>query len=175
MLSGFSHPRSRDVHGHNNADQFLTAAATGGGDTDYTNTISSRPGVRQVRRRPDTHRVARDVYRRRYGHGARCPYDFVRPQWTSDPRRTSSQADIRHALCQSERRFETTTCAQPQCTRRDALQMLAICGRPYPHMTSRALMSISTRYARRKSRSKKRNAGWTYHFPPSMATISISS
>ncbi|MCA9151643.1 MAG: DUF1552 domain-containing protein, partial [Planctomycetales bacterium] len=40
VLSGFSHPRSRNVHGHNNADQFLTAAATGGGDMDYHNTIS---------------------------------------------------------------------------------------------------------------------------------------
>lgn len=40
VLSGFSHPRSRDVHGHNNADQFLTAAATGGGDKPYENTIS---------------------------------------------------------------------------------------------------------------------------------------
>ena len=40
VLSGFSHPRSRDVHGHNNGDQFLTAAATGGGDTEYRNTIS---------------------------------------------------------------------------------------------------------------------------------------
>jgi len=40
VLSGFSHPSARDVHGHNNADQFLTAAATGGGDRDYTNTIS---------------------------------------------------------------------------------------------------------------------------------------
>ncbi|MCA9031794.1 MAG: DUF1552 domain-containing protein, partial [Planctomycetaceae bacterium] len=40
VLSGFSHPRGRSVHGHNNADQFLTAAATGGGDTDYNNTIS---------------------------------------------------------------------------------------------------------------------------------------
>lgn len=40
VLSGFSHPKSRDVHGHNNADQFLTAAATGGGDREYKNTIS---------------------------------------------------------------------------------------------------------------------------------------
>lgn len=40
VLSGFSHPAGRDVHGHNNADQFLTAAATGGGDMDYKNTIS---------------------------------------------------------------------------------------------------------------------------------------
>ncbi|PQO25283.1 hypothetical protein C5Y96_25610 [Blastopirellula marina] len=40
ILSGFSHPRSRDVHGHNNADQFLTAAPTGGGDREYANTIS---------------------------------------------------------------------------------------------------------------------------------------
>jgi hypothetical protein len=40
VLSGFSHPRSRNVHGHNNADQFLTAAATGGGDTEYQNAIS---------------------------------------------------------------------------------------------------------------------------------------
>ena len=40
VLSGFSHPKSRDVHGHNNADQFLTAAATGGGDKEYQNTIS---------------------------------------------------------------------------------------------------------------------------------------
>ncbi len=40
VLSGFSHPLSRDVHGHNNADQFLTAAPTGGGDREYANTIS---------------------------------------------------------------------------------------------------------------------------------------
>ncbi len=40
VLSGFSHPKARNVHGHNNADQFLTAAATGGGDTEYKNTIS---------------------------------------------------------------------------------------------------------------------------------------
>jgi hypothetical protein len=40
VLSGFSHPNSRNVHGHNNADQFLTAAATGGGDKPYENTIS---------------------------------------------------------------------------------------------------------------------------------------
>ncbi|MCU0707019.1 MAG: DUF1552 domain-containing protein [Pirellula sp.] len=40
VLSGFSHVASRNVHGHNNADQFLTAAATGDGDRDYTNSIS---------------------------------------------------------------------------------------------------------------------------------------
>ncbi|TWT94475.1 DUF1552 domain-containing protein [Stieleria varia] len=40
VLSGFSHPKSRSVHGHNNADQFLTAALTGGGDKEYVNTIS---------------------------------------------------------------------------------------------------------------------------------------
>ena len=40
ILSGFSHPPGRIVHGHNNADQFLTGAATGGGDMDYKNTTS---------------------------------------------------------------------------------------------------------------------------------------
>lgn len=40
VYSGFSHPAGRIVHGHNNADQFLTGAATGGGDMDYQNTIS---------------------------------------------------------------------------------------------------------------------------------------
>lgn len=40
VLSGFSHPKSRSVHGHNNADQFLTAALTGGGDKEYENSIS---------------------------------------------------------------------------------------------------------------------------------------
>jgi len=40
VLSGFSHPAGRSVHGHNNADQFLTGAATGGGDREYHNTIS---------------------------------------------------------------------------------------------------------------------------------------
>lgn len=39
VLSGLSHPKSRSVHGHNNADQFLTAALTGG-DKEYENTIS---------------------------------------------------------------------------------------------------------------------------------------
>ncbi len=40
ILSGFSHVASRNVHGHNNADQFLTGAATGQGDELYANTIS---------------------------------------------------------------------------------------------------------------------------------------
>ena len=40
VLSGFSHPHGRNVHGHNNADQFLTGASTGTGDTNYKNTIS---------------------------------------------------------------------------------------------------------------------------------------
>lgn len=40
VLSGLSHPPGRNVHGHNNADQFLTAAATGTGDMEYQNSIS---------------------------------------------------------------------------------------------------------------------------------------
>ncbi|MFA8018430.1 DUF1552 domain-containing protein [Bremerella cremea] len=40
VFSGFSHPQSRSVHGHNNADQFLTGAYIGGGDKEYKNTIS---------------------------------------------------------------------------------------------------------------------------------------
>ena len=40
VISGLSHSAGRDVHGHNNADQFLTGAATGSGDMDYQNTIS---------------------------------------------------------------------------------------------------------------------------------------
>lgn len=39
ILSGFSHPSSRKVHGHCNADQFLTAAATATSGP-YQNTIS---------------------------------------------------------------------------------------------------------------------------------------
>ncbi|MFG0289841.1 MAG: DUF1552 domain-containing protein [Rhodopirellula sp. JB044] len=39
VLSGFSHPDVRQVHGHSNADQFLTAAATGS-DGPYKNSIS---------------------------------------------------------------------------------------------------------------------------------------
>ena len=40
VLSGLSHSAGRNVHGHNNADQFLTAAATGSGDMAYQNSIS---------------------------------------------------------------------------------------------------------------------------------------
>lgn len=40
VLSGLSHPAGRNVHGHNNADQFLTSAATGTGDMEYQNSIS---------------------------------------------------------------------------------------------------------------------------------------
>lgn len=40
VLSGFSHPESRSVHGHNNADQFLTATAVKDSDGGYKNTIS---------------------------------------------------------------------------------------------------------------------------------------
>ena len=39
VLSGFSHPPVRKIHGHSNADQFLTAAATAY-DGPYKNTIS---------------------------------------------------------------------------------------------------------------------------------------
>lgn len=39
VLSGFSHPKSRSVHGHSNADQFLTAADTGSNGP-YENNIS---------------------------------------------------------------------------------------------------------------------------------------
>lgn len=39
VLSGLSHPASRNNHGHHNADQFLTGAAIGGGGN-YQNSIS---------------------------------------------------------------------------------------------------------------------------------------
>jgi hypothetical protein len=39
VLAGFSHPAVRNVHGHSNADQFLTGADTGGRG-DYKNSIS---------------------------------------------------------------------------------------------------------------------------------------
>ncbi|PQO38084.1 DUF1552 domain-containing protein [Blastopirellula marina] len=39
VLSGFSHPSARSIHGHSNADQFLTGAATGAAG-DYHNSIS---------------------------------------------------------------------------------------------------------------------------------------
>ena len=38
-LSGLSHPSARSIHGHSNADQFLTGAPTGPSG-DYTNSIS---------------------------------------------------------------------------------------------------------------------------------------
>ncbi|MSU50086.1 MAG: DUF1552 domain-containing protein, partial [Opitutus sp.] len=39
VLAGFSHPAARNIHGHSNADQFLTGAPTGGRG-DYKNSIS---------------------------------------------------------------------------------------------------------------------------------------
>lgn len=39
VLSGLSHPSARNIHGHSNADQFLTAAPTGPSG-DYRNSIS---------------------------------------------------------------------------------------------------------------------------------------
>lgn len=39
ILGGLSHPAARTIHGHSNADQFLTGAHTGG-DGDYENSIS---------------------------------------------------------------------------------------------------------------------------------------
>ena len=39
VFSGLSHPAVRNVHGHSNADQFLTGANTGSGG-DYANSIS---------------------------------------------------------------------------------------------------------------------------------------
>src|SRR4051812_40458824 len=39
IYSGLSHPAARSVHGHSNADQYLTGAPTGG-DGPYRNTVS---------------------------------------------------------------------------------------------------------------------------------------
>ena len=39
VFSGLSHPAVRGIHGHSNADQFLTGANTGG-DGDYRNSVS---------------------------------------------------------------------------------------------------------------------------------------
>lgn len=39
VLSGLSHPAARNIHGHSNADQFLTGAATGAAG-EYQNSIS---------------------------------------------------------------------------------------------------------------------------------------
>lgn len=39
VISGLSHPAARNIHGHSNADQFLTGAPTGGAG-DYQNSIS---------------------------------------------------------------------------------------------------------------------------------------
>ena len=39
VISGLSHPAARNIHGHSNADQFLTGAKTGGGG-EYSNSIS---------------------------------------------------------------------------------------------------------------------------------------
>lgn len=39
VLSGFSHPSARSIHGHSNADQFLTGAPTGASG-DYRNSVS---------------------------------------------------------------------------------------------------------------------------------------
>ncbi|MGI9474470.1 MAG: DUF1552 domain-containing protein [Rubripirellula sp.] len=39
VLGGLSHPAARSIHGHSNADQFLTGAPTGGSG-EYKNTIS---------------------------------------------------------------------------------------------------------------------------------------
>ncbi len=39
ILSGFSHPAARAIHGHSNADQFLTGGATGPSGT-YRNSVS---------------------------------------------------------------------------------------------------------------------------------------
>jgi hypothetical protein len=39
VLSGLSHPAARSIHGHSNADQFLTGAPTGGSG-EYKNSIS---------------------------------------------------------------------------------------------------------------------------------------
>ncbi len=39
VFSGLSHPPARSIHGHSNADQFLTGAATGGSG-DYKNSLS---------------------------------------------------------------------------------------------------------------------------------------
>jgi hypothetical protein len=35
VISGLSHPAARTIHGHSNADQFLTGAPTGGSDGNW--------------------------------------------------------------------------------------------------------------------------------------------
>ena len=45
VMSGLSHPAVRSVHGHSNADQFLTGADTGAAG-DYQNSISQHLYIR---------------------------------------------------------------------------------------------------------------------------------
>ena len=49
IYSGLSHPAVRRVHGHSNADQYLTGAATGGHGA-YKNSIFTRSGIRSAGR-----------------------------------------------------------------------------------------------------------------------------
>ena len=48
VLSGLSHPAARNIHGHSNADQFLTGADTGGRG-DYKNSPIVAEGPLQAR------------------------------------------------------------------------------------------------------------------------------
>ena len=86
VLSGFSHPAGRIVHGHNNADQFLTGAATGGGDMDYKNSISlDQQYALHVGHET---RISSLVHEHRWRNRncSRCTHDFVRPKRPSDSR-----------------------------------------------------------------------------------------
>lgn len=78
VVSGMSHPAVRAVHGHSNADQFLTGADTGASGQYPTRSRSisgSPPG-----RRRDPLRVTGDVDRRRHRHRARRADAVVRPE-----------------------------------------------------------------------------------------------
>jgi len=69
VLSGFSHPKSRSIHGHHNGHRRRRQRVR---ELDLVGS-----GLRPARRRPDTFRIAGDVHRRRHRNRAGHPHHLL--------------------------------------------------------------------------------------------------
>ncbi len=83
VLSGFSHPSARRIHGHSNADQFLTAAhnVLPGLTRIPFHSIRNWPRILVTNSRL----LFGAQHGRRYRNAARCSHAFLQSQWASDP------------------------------------------------------------------------------------------
>jgi hypothetical protein len=168
ILSGLSHPSARAIHGHSNADQFLTGAATGPRG-DYKNSISldqefaAHVGdetrfaslVMSTEGGTGTPRGAHTLSFDRNGRAIPAAH---RPKQIFDSLFVTSDKDAARRLALNQSALDELLA--DATTLRNKLSERTIAKR---------WTSISSRCAKRSARSRRQSAGWTFRCPRSMA------